>query len=82
MINSIQTLAISERKITPIVAADRAAMRVVQGPCDVFCKRRPFGTIRRDMGRRLSKPIWVVDFDGVLYRDFSRHGHVDVRQSS
>ena len=83
VINLIQTLAVSERKIiTAIDVAERGAIRVpflVQELCDEFGKRSPFGPFGRDMGRRPREPIWVVDYDGALYCDFSRDDHGDVR---
>ena len=83
MINLIQTLAVSERKITTAIdVAKRGAIRVpflVKGLCNEFGKRSPFGRLGRNMGRRSREPNWVVDYDGALYCDFSRDDHGDVR---
>ena len=83
MINLIQTLAVSERKITTAIdVAKRGAIRMpflVQGLCDEFGKRSPFGRIGRNMDRWPREPIWIVEYDGVLYCDFSRDDHDGVR---
>jgi hypothetical protein len=44
--------------------------------------RSNFGRIGRDVDRRPCEPILVVDYDRVLYCDFSRYDHGEARQSS
>jgi len=83
VINLIQTVAVSERKITTAIeVVERGAIRVpflVQGLCDEFYKRSRSSRIGRDMDRRPREPIWIVDYDRVLYCNFSRDDHGDVR---
>ena len=63
---------------SPSIASNWEAVQK-QGLCDEFGKRSSFGRIGRDLDRRPYEPIWIVDYDGVLYCDFSRDDHDGVR---